>query len=76
MKAWDEFGSKKIVLKGKSLEDLENLHAQCRKMKIPSMLISDAGHTQVAAGSVTVLGIGPEISEKINKITGKLRLMN
>jgi PTH2 family peptidyl-tRNA hydrolase len=58
------------------LEELEKLHSHCRKIKVPSMLISDAGHTQVEAGTVTVLGIGPEISEKINKITGKLRLMN
>lgn len=40
------------------------------------MLISDAGHTQVDPGTVTVLGIGPEISDKLNKITGKFRLMN
>ena len=38
-------------------------------------MISDAGHTQVPAGSVTVLGIGPDASDKINKITGSLKLM-
>ena len=36
----------------------------------------DAGHTQIPAGSATVLGIGPDISEKINKVTGSFKLMN
>lgn len=76
MKAWDEFGSKKIVLKAKALEELERIHHECRKLKIPSMLISDAGHTQVDPGTVTVLGIGPEISDRLNKVTGKFKLMN
>ncbi len=75
LKAWDDFGSKKIVLKAKNLEELENVHKKCKLKGIPSMLISDAGHTEVEPGTVTVLGVGPEISEKIDKITGSFKLM-
>ncbi len=75
LKAWDDFGSKKIVLKAKNLEELENVHKKCKLKGIPSIMISDAGHTEVEPGTVTVLGIGPEISEKLDKITGSFRLM-
>jgi len=37
-------------------------------------LVRDAGHTQIAAGSITVLsGFGRE--SDLNKITGKLKLL-
>jgi PTH2 family peptidyl-tRNA hydrolase len=38
-------------------------------------MISDAGHTQVDPGTITVIGIGPEKSEKLDRITGKFKLM-
>lgn len=72
---WNEFGAKKIVLKVKDLEELKVKRKECKKLKIPSIMISDAGHTQVDPGTITVLGIGPEASEKLNKITGELKLM-
>ena len=74
MKYWDDFGSKKIVLKADGLHNLEEVHKKCRMKGIPSIMISDAGRTQVDPGTVTVLGIGPEISEKLDNITGKFRL--
>jgi len=86
---WEDYGSKKIVVKVPSYEVLKELYDKCQKEKIPSYMISDAGKTQVEPGTVTVLGIGPgkiilkitlfhfnsDISDKINKITGKLKLM-
>ena len=72
---WNEFGAKKVVLRGENLNTLSEAASACKKAKIPYIMISDAGHTQVPAGSVTVLGIGPDTSEKINTITGKFKLM-
>jgi PTH2 family peptidyl-tRNA hydrolase len=72
---WNEFGAKKIVLRVNDLEVLKRVSKLCKKYKYPSIMISDAGHTQVDPGTVTVLGIGPEASEKINKITGEFKLM-
>lgn len=72
---WSEFGAKKIVLRAKDLEELKNVHKQCKKHKIPSIMISDAGHTQVDPGTVTVVGIGVEDSSKLDKITGGFKLM-
>ena len=62
------------MLKVNGIENIEEVHKNCRLKGIPSMMISDAGRTQVDPGTITVLGIGPEISEKLDKITGKFRL--
>lgn len=72
---WSEFGAKKIVLKAKDLDELKSVSKLCKNLKIPCTMISDAGHTQVDPGTITVLGIGPEASDRLNKITGKFRLM-
>jgi PTH2 family peptidyl-tRNA hydrolase len=72
---WNEYGAKKIVLKAKNLDELKMVKKKCKEAKIPSVIISDAGHTQVDPGTKTVLGIGPEESEKLNKITGEFKLM-
>lgn len=73
---WFNYGQKKIVLKVNDLNTMLDTVKQCKKSKLQYCLITDAGHTQIPQGSVTVLGIGPDIGEKINKITGTFKLMN
>lgn len=41
-------------------------------MSLPCDTVCDAGRTQIAAGSYTVLGIGPAPSEKIDSVTNGL----
>ena len=72
---WERDGQKKIVLKGKDAEHLIALHRLCDTYKIPHALISDAGRTEVAAGTITALGIGPDREERIDKVTGSLPLL-
>ncbi|XP_075690179.1 putative peptidyl-tRNA hydrolase 2 isoform X2 [Rhinoderma darwinii] len=72
---WDEYGAKKIVLQGSSSEHLMELQALALSMDLPTYLVQDAGRTQIAAGSRTVLAIMGE-EEMVNKVTGKLKLMN
>lgn len=38
-------------------------------------LVVDAGRTQIAAGSKTVLAIGPAPKSQIDAVTGHLRLL-
>jgi peptidyl-tRNA hydrolase len=49
----------KIAVRCQSTDELEVLAAQARSLNLCARTIQDAGRTQVAAGSKTVLGIGP-----------------
>ena len=73
---WVTYGQKKVVLKAPNLEILNEALKQCNQANIANCLITDAGCTQIPSGSKTVLGIGPDTSEKINKITGTFKLMH
>jgi len=73
--SWYDQGQKKVVVKVKDLEELRLLQDEARKSKLPHSLITDAGHTQLAPGTVTCLGIGPGPESLIDKVTGHLTLM-
>ena len=47
----------------------------CKSEKLKTALIKDAGHTVVEPGTITCLGIGPDKEYKIDKITGKLKMV-
>ncbi|OGI12173.1 aminoacyl-tRNA hydrolase [Candidatus Micrarchaeota archaeon RBG_16_36_9] len=72
---WIREGMKKVVLKVSGEKELRNFIRLANKEKIPSALINDAGLTQVEPGTPTALGIGPSDDRKIDKITGKLKLL-
>jgi peptidyl-tRNA hydrolase, PTH2 family len=72
---WLNEGMKKVVLKVASEKELKDLYKEARKEKLVCELISDAGLTQVEEGTVTSLGIGPDADSRINKLTGKLKLL-
>ncbi|MCX6819053.1 MAG: peptidyl-tRNA hydrolase Pth2 [Candidatus Aenigmarchaeota archaeon] len=72
--AWEKEGQKKVVLSA-DMKQLLQLKEKCKKLGIPFALIIDAGMTELSAGSITALGIGPDKEEKINKVTGSLPLL-
>jgi len=74
-KKWIKEGMKKIVLKVYSEKDLIELYKLSKKEKVPCELIVDRGLTQIKSGTVTALGVGPAEDKKIDKITGKLKLL-
>ena len=75
VKDWRRDGQKKVVLKVSSEEDLYKYNQQAKDSGLVTALITDAGKTVIAPGTVTVLGIGPDDEEKINKITGELGML-
>jgi PTH2 family peptidyl-tRNA hydrolase len=72
---WRDEGGKKVALEADSLEELEELREKADDLDIVNIIIQDAGHTEVPAGTVTALGLGPERSDLLDKVTGDLPLI-
>lgn len=72
---WHESGMKKVVLKVEDLKELNKYETMAKKEKIVTAKIKDAGKTEVKPGTITCLAIGPDESIKIDKISGKLKLI-
>lgn len=72
---WTRLGQTKLTLKCQTKEELVEIASQASNAKLPFYLVTDAGRTQIAAGSQTVCAIGPGPESEINKITGGLKLM-
>lgn len=71
---WERQGSKKIVLKVSSEEELLELYNSA-KNEVPAVIIRDAGLTQVPPGTVTAAGFGPGPDEVMDKYFGRLKLL-
>jgi PTH2 family peptidyl-tRNA hydrolase len=72
---WEALGQAKVALQVKSEEELELLQARALSLGLVAHTIHDAGRTQIASGSATVLGIGPAPKSVIDQVTGHLRLL-
>ena len=72
---WKEQGGKKVVLKVDDEKELFKYMSMLENEGIKVSLIKDAGHTVVEPGTITCLGVGPDSEEKIDKITGNLKMV-
>lgn len=72
---WFKEGQKKVVLKVKSLEELNKLKEIASNENIPTYLVSNMGLTELEPGTITCLGLGPAPEELMNKVTGELPLL-
>ena len=68
-------GQEKVVLKVANLKELEQVKQYAIELNVPWSEVTDAGHTQIAPGTITCISIGPAPEETINKITGDLKLL-
>ena len=67
-------GQAKITLQVPNQEEMDMLYAQAISVGVNACIIHDAGRTQIAAGSATVLGLGPAPKRVLDQITGELKL--
>jgi len=72
---WSQTGQAKVALKVESEEGILQLHLSARHRGLNTFIVADAGRTQIEAGSITVLAIGPGPKPLIDEVTGHLRLL-
>lgn len=72
--SWEQFGETKIVLKGDNASQLSELAKKAESLGLLHYIVQDAGRTQIAAGSQTVVGIIGKL-DLIDSVTGKLKLL-
>jgi PTH2 family peptidyl-tRNA hydrolase len=72
---WLATGQKKVCLKGADADHLLALEQLAKDAGILTTLVHDAGHTQIPSGSLTVLALGPETDDLLERITGELKLL-
>jgi len=72
---WLNDGAKKVVLKVKDLKELIYYRDLTKKNKLNYSLIKDAGKTFFRNPTITCLGIGPDEDNKIDVVSGKLKIL-
>ena len=75
LEKWRKQGGKKVVLKVADEKELFRYMSMLENEGIKVSLIKDAGHTVVEPGTITCLGAGPDLEDKIDKITGSLKMV-
>lgn len=74
IKHWERSACPKVVVKAPDEDTLKELANKATSLGIETCVVRDAGRTQIAPGSKTVLGIGPGPVDIVDKVTGHLKL--
>jgi len=75
VRAWRSKGMKKVILKVESKAELFKYKKMADQLNLVNAVIKDAGRTDVKPGTVTCLAIGPDLKEKIDKISKDLKML-
>lgn len=75
LQEWIQEGMKKVVLRVDSLKELLDYKRKAEDAGFVTGLITDSGKTFFNRPETTCLGIGPDKEDKIDKVTGNLKLM-
>jgi len=73
---WRNQGMKKAILKVEDEKELIKYKIQAEDSGLVVSLITDARRTELKPGTTTCLAIGPDKEEKIDQITGRLKLLS
>jgi PTH2 family peptidyl-tRNA hydrolase len=72
VKHWRGQGAKKVVLKVRDEKELYTYAQLSKDQGLPTSVITDAGRTVIAPGTVTCCGIGPDTEERVDSIVRHL----
>ena len=72
---WFDEGQRKITVRVPDEAALHTLQADARAAGLTTALVRDAGRTELAAGTVTCLGLGPAGEAELDSLTGELSLL-
>ncbi|HII15442.1 MAG TPA: peptidyl-tRNA hydrolase [Nanoarchaeota archaeon] len=72
---WRAEGMTKIALSVSGVRELFKFKQMAEDAGLTAALITDAGRTFFKEPTITCLGIGPDEDEKIDELTGKLKLV-
>ncbi|KAF1741787.1 hypothetical protein MXB_561 [Myxobolus squamalis] len=79
VRRWEREGCGKIVLGVKNEDELYHarlhIYESAISRHLSAVMIRDAGKTTVDPGTLTAVGIGPDLVEKIDTITRHLKLL-
>ncbi|HLC37225.1 MAG TPA: peptidyl-tRNA hydrolase Pth2 [Candidatus Nanoarchaeia archaeon] len=75
LERWRKEGMKKVILKVSDLNELKDYQKKANNAKLKTALITDAGRTFFKTPTITCLAIGPDEESKVDKVTGKLKML-
>jgi len=75
LKWWERTGCAKVACKCPTEKEMDEIQKKAHAKGIPYYFVCDAGRTQIAAGSRTVLGLGPAPVAAFEGISDHLKLM-
>lgn len=74
LESWEDDGSMIVVLQADSEAELKELQSAATRLKLQSFDVQDEGLTEVEDETFTVLAIGPDASNRVDMVTGTLKL--
>jgi peptidyl-tRNA hydrolase, PTH2 family len=72
---WRDMGMKKVVLKVANKAELLKYKKMASEIGLVNAMIKDAGRTEIKAGTLTCLAIGPDLVSKVDKVSKDLKMV-
>ncbi|CAK4071189.1 unnamed protein product [Aphanomyces euteiches] len=75
LECWEALGQAKVALKVETEQEMLELAARAKELGLVHYVVVDAGRTQIAPDTKTVLAVGPAPNGDVDALTGHLKLM-
>jgi len=75
VKSWRNEGMKKVILSVENEKELLKYKRFADEVGLTNSLVKDAGRTEIKPGTLTCLAIGPDLIEKVDKVSENLKMV-